>query len=40
MAAEEIVFHEDPKSMWKAAVKQLGDGFSEIINYPLDPSFN
>ncbi len=39
-ATEEIVFHEDPKSMWKAAVKELGEGFAEMINYPLDPSFN
>jgi len=39
-ATEEIVFHEDPKSMWKAAVKELGEGFTEMINYPLDPSFN
>jgi hypothetical protein len=26
--------------MWKAAVKELGEGFIEMINYPLDPSFN
>jgi len=39
-ATEEIVFHEDSKSMWKVAVKELGDEFIEMINYPLDPSFN
>ena len=39
-ATEDIVFHEDPKSMWKEAVKALGEGFIEMINYPLDPSLN
>jgi putative transcriptional regulator len=39
-ATEEIVFLNDARSMWKAAVKALGDGYIEMINYPLDPSFN
>jgi putative transcriptional regulator len=39
-ATEDIVFHEDPKSMWKSAVKALGEDFIEMVNYPLDPSFN
>lgn len=39
-ANKELVFHKTPKEIWKDAVKDLGDNFLPIINYPLDPSFN
>jgi len=39
-AVEELVFHQEPSNIWKDAVRQLGNDFIEMINYPLDPSFN
>ena len=35
-----MVFQTDPELLWKHAVKNLGDEFLPMINFPLDPSFN
>lgn len=39
-SSKRLVFHEDLPSIWKDAVRSMGDKYRPIINYPLDPSFN
>ena len=39
-ASADIVFERNTSQIWKNAVKKLGDEFTPIIHYPLDPSFN
>lgn len=39
-AKKEIVFSPNTESTWKNAVRLLGKKYEEIVNYPIDPSFN
>jgi putative transcriptional regulator len=39
-AKQILVFNQDPELIWKNAVSLLGDEYTQIINYPKDPSFN
>ncbi len=39
-ASKELVFHQHEKEIWAKAVKNLGEEFLPIINYPIDPSLN
>ncbi len=36
----ELVFHENPKEVWKEAVKTMDEPFHQIIHYPIDPQLN
>ncbi len=35
-----LVFHNNDEMIWKDAIKQLGEPYTQIINYPLDPQMN
>jgi putative transcriptional regulator len=37
---KKLIFHADEKMIWKDAIKQLGEDYEQIINYPLDPQLN
>jgi putative transcriptional regulator len=37
---KKLVFHTDENMIWKEAIKQLGEDYEQIINYPLDPQLN
>ena len=39
-ANQGLVFHEQPDTIWKAAIKELDDEYHQIINYPIDPQLN
>ncbi|MFT4152508.1 YqgE/AlgH family protein [Parafilimonas sp.] len=36
----ELVFDTDVHAAWKKALKQLGGGYEQLINYPIDPQLN
>ena len=35
-----LVFHRNIDLIWPDALKQIGGEYVQLINYPLDPSFN
>ena len=39
-ATGRLVFYQNKTEIWKEAVRSLGDAYTPILNYPLDPSFN
>ncbi|GDX44615.1 hypothetical protein LBMAG23_15920 [Bacteroidota bacterium] len=39
-ATGRLVFFQNKTEIWKEAVRSLGDAYTPILNYPLDPSFN
>ncbi len=39
-ANSKIVFDTNANMVWKESVKQLGEGYEQIIHYPIDPQLN
>ncbi len=37
---KQLVFHRDTDAIWKAALKQKGGEYEQLINYPIDPQLN
>ncbi len=35
-----LIFHDDVKSIWKDALKQMGGQYVQLIHYPTDPQLN
>lgn len=35
-----IVFHADPKEIWKDSLKLLGGDYEMMVNFPIDPQLN
>jgi putative transcriptional regulator len=35
-----LVFHQNKTIIWKEAVRAMGNEYTPLLNYPLDPSFN
>jgi putative transcriptional regulator len=36
----EYIFTKDTKNLWKRVLKEMGDEFALIANFPDDPSLN
>lgn len=39
-ASRRLVFLKKPEDIWKESLKQLGDDYSMMINFPIDPQLN
>lgn len=39
-AKKNIVFHKTPDNIWKDALALLGDDYSIMTNFPIDPQLN
>ena len=39
-ATRKIVFHPIHSEIWKDAVKELGEEYTKMVNYPTDPQLN
>jgi len=39
-ANKKLVFHGDTNSIWPDALKQMGNEYAQLINYPIDPQLN
>lgn len=39
-ASRPLVFNLNTPQLWKAALKDLGGEYSQMINYPIDPQLN
>ena len=40
MAKQDIVFGYDPEDIWKESLRLLGDEYSLMTNFPIDPQLN
>ena len=39
-ATKKLIFTGDTNNIWKAALKQLGGEYQQMVNYPIDPQLN
>ncbi len=39
-STEEYLFEEDPKNLWRTVLKNMGDRFKIIANFPDNPNLN
>lgn len=39
-ATKRILFSVEPEDIWKEALRDMGDPYEGMINYPLDPQMN
>ena len=39
-ATDELIFKEEPHTVWKAAINALGNNFAYLANTPIDPQMN
>lgn len=40
MAKRDVIFNHDPEDIWKESLRLLGDEYSQMVNYPIDPQLN
>lgn len=36
----QLIFHNDPKEIWKDSLKMMGGEYEMMINFPIDPQLN
>lgn len=39
-ARKNLVFHAEPDTIWKEALKDMGGEYQQMVNYPIDPQLN
>jgi putative transcriptional regulator len=39
-ATRKLVFHRNTDEIWKDSLKELGDDYERMANYPIDPQLN
>ena len=39
-ANRRLVFHKNYKEIWKESLRELGDDYGIMANYPIDPQLN
>lgn len=40
MAKQKLIFNYEPEDIWKESLRLLGDDYSLMVNYPIDPQLN